>query len=257
MVNGFASKLAPSELDELSSRPEVLAVVPDRIIRMPVRQQRAPGAASAKAGSVSSLASTGSLCDTLEPEALQLTHTAFLDPSTPQAQEVLDGTGVPVTGSGVKVAVIADGIDTTVPGFTRPDGSKVFIDYQSFTGDPAGTPTQGGEAFGDASSIAAQDVPNGRPLTYDISTFVNPAHPLPSPCNIRVRGVAPGASLVGLDVYSNLGYSASPRRGCRRSTGPSSTTRWTSSTSRSARTYIPMTPTTPSRSPMLRQSARA
>ena len=33
------------------------------------------------------------LCNTLEPEALQLTHTAFLDNSKPQAQQVRDGNG--------------------------------------------------------------------------------------------------------------------------------------------------------------------
>ena len=98
------------------------------------------------------------LCNTLEPEALQLTHTAYLDTSTPQAQEVVDGNGEKVTGKGVKVAWIADGIDIHNPSFIRANGSLVFIDYQNFSGDPAGTPTDGGEAFLDASSIAAQDV---------------------------------------------------------------------------------------------------
>ena len=83
----------------------------------------------------------------------------------------------------------------------------MFVDYQDFSGDPAGTPTAGGEAFGDASSIAAQDTPKGKLLQYDISQFVNAAHPLPSPCNIRIRGMAPGASLVGLKVFSNIGIS--------------------------------------------------
>jgi len=106
----------------------------------------------------------------------------------------------------VKVAYIADGLDPTVAGFIRPDGSNVFIDYQDFTGDPAGTPTGGAEAFGDASSIAAQDMPNGKPLFFDISKFVVPHYPLPSPCNVRIRGMAPGAALVGLNVFSSLGF---------------------------------------------------
>jgi hypothetical protein len=79
-----------------------------------------------------------------------------------------------------------------------------LIDYQDFSGDPAGSFTLGGEAFGDASSIAAQDMPNGKPLNFDISKFVNAAHPLASPCNIRIRGMAPGASLVGLPHRSFL-----------------------------------------------------
>jgi Subtilase family/Peptidase inhibitor I9 len=211
LINGFATKLTQAEIDGLAARSEVLAVVPDRAIALPKRKAHAPvagAAAGGTGGATTGSASAASLCNTLEPEALQLTKTAFLDSSTPQAQNVLDGSGVPVTGRGVTVAFIADGLDTTVPGFTRPDGSKVFVDYQNFTGDPAGTATAGGEAFGDASSIAAQDTPNGAVLDYDISQFANTAHPLPSPCNIRIRGMAPGASLVGLDIYSNLGYSS-------------------------------------------------
>jgi hypothetical protein len=206
MINAFAARLTPAEETQLSAHPQVLAVVPDAVIHAPPR----PGAAAssgtpvAKATSASEAAIPG-LCNTLEPQALQLTNAAFLDASTPQAQELLDGNGRKVTGQGVKVAFIADGLDPTVAGFVRPDGSSVFIDYQDFSGDPAGTATPGGEAFGDASSIAAQDMPKGKPLIFDISQFVNAAHPLPSPCDIRIRGMAPGASLVGLKVFSNLG----------------------------------------------------
>ncbi len=203
-INAFATSLTAAEAADLASRPEVLAVVPDRIIR----SKRAAHEMSAipSAIAASGAATAAPLCNTLEPEALQITNTAFLDPKVPQAQTVIDGNGRPVTGKGVKVAWIADGLDPTVAGFTRPDGSKVFVDYQDFTGDPAGTPTAGGEAFGDASSIAAQDMPNGKPLLFDISKFVSPAHPLPSPCKIQIRGMAPGASLVGLNVFSSLGF---------------------------------------------------
>ena len=127
----------------------------------------------------------------LEPEALQLTHTAFNDPSTPQAQNI-------VTGAGVKVAFIADGLDINNPDFIRANGQHVFTDYQDFSGDGLAAVTGGAEAFGDASAIAAQ----GRKV-YDLSQFVNPAHPLPPGCNITVRGMAPGASLVGLKVFGN------------------------------------------------------
>jgi hypothetical protein len=212
-INAFSASLSEAEANELAARPDVQAVVNDRVIRpLPRRQTRleqsVAGAAATSiskgAAAVSTAATDGGLCNTLEPEALQLTHTAYADPSIPQAQQVRDGKGQLVTGKGVKVAFLADGLDPTVLGFTRPDGSSVFIDYQDFTGDPAGTPTDGGEAFGDASSIAAQDLPNGKPLLFDISTYVNAAHPLPSPCNIRIRGMAPGASLVGLKVFSQI-----------------------------------------------------
>ncbi len=211
-INAFATSVSETEAAQLAAHPLVQAVVPDAVIRLPKRSDNPMGAVSG-GGATTTPAWSGSggaasqLCNTLEPEALQLTNTAFINTARPQAQQVLDGNGQPVTGKGVKVAFIADGLDTTNAGFTRPDGSSVFIDYQDFSGDPAGTPTGGGEAFGDASSIAAQDMPNGTPLLFDISQFVNAAHLTPSsPCNIRIRGVAPGASLVGLKVFSNLGY---------------------------------------------------
>ena len=202
LINAVSAHVSAAEAQQLAAHPLVQAVVPESVIRLP-RQ--------AKAGSLLGNMSPDSkpspaLCNTLEPEALQLTHTAYLDPTIPQAQRVRDGNGEFVTGKGVKVAWIADGLDPTVLGFTHTDGTPVFIDYQDFSGDPAGTPTRGGEAFGDASSIAAQDTPNGRVLRYDISQFVIPAlNTVPSPCNIRVRGMAPGASIVGLKAFSQLG----------------------------------------------------
>ena len=45
--------------------------------------------------------------------------------------------------------------------------------------------------YGDASSIAAQGT-----VTHDLSQFVNPAYALPKGCNIRILGMAPGASIV-------------------------------------------------------------
>jgi hypothetical protein len=205
-VNGFAARLSQDEIDTFTAKPQILAVVPDRAIPKPRRASPvgAPGNPRGVLGG-GTTANVASLCNTLEPEALQITNTAFLDASTPQAQNVLDGRGQPVTGKGVTVAVIADGLDPSIPGFIRPDGSKVFVDYQNFSGDPAGTPTSGGEIFGDASSVAAQDMPNGKPLLYDISQFAFAS--LPSPCNIRIRGMAPGASLVGIDIFSDLSYS--------------------------------------------------
>lgn len=208
-INAFATNLTAEESATLAARPDVLAVVPD----LPIRAKRTPRAMAvsrvapaAIANASGSAAASTPLCNTLEPEALQVTNTAFADPTVPQAQGVIDGNGQPVTGKGVTVAFIADGLDPNVAGFIRPDGSKVFVAYEDFTGDPAGTPTSGAEAFGDASSIAAQDMPNGKPLLFDISKFVSTAHPLSSPCQIRVRGMAPGASLVGLPVFSSLGF---------------------------------------------------
>ena len=130
----------------------------------------------------------------LEPEALQTTQTEFLDANRPQAHKL-------ATGKDVKVAWIADGLDPTNPDFVRADGTPVFTDYQDFSGTDPNLGGGGGEAFGDASSIAAQ----GRQV-YDLARFVDPAHPLPAGCNIRVKGIAPDASLVGINVFGSSDF---------------------------------------------------
>jgi len=212
LINAIAATVSSAELARLQSDPQVQAVVPDRMIKRPSPALLAAGlsgpAAAASGATSTSGGVTGpdSSCTgptpSLEPQALQLTNTAFTDTTQLQAQNI-------VTGTGVKVAFFAEGIDITNPDFVRPDGSQVFVDYQDFTGDGLNAPTSGGEAFGDASSIAAQGS-----QVYDVSkpvttthpeaagVFVNPAYNAPTThCRIRIRGMAPGASLVGLKVF--------------------------------------------------------
>jgi len=204
LVNAIATTVSKAEVASLAANPDVQSVQSDAPIRRP-----RPVNLDATVPRASGRGAPGPnvLCNTLEPEALQLTNTAFLDSSMPQAQSLRDGAGQPVTGKGVKVAVIFfDGLDPTIRPFVRPDGSSVFFDYQDFSGDPAGAPIGGEEAYLDASSVAAQDMPDGKVLNVDISLFSGPVYPLPSPCNIRIRGMAPGASLVGLKIASAYGY---------------------------------------------------
>jgi hypothetical protein len=115
-----------------------------------------------------------------------------------------------IDGAGVKTAYIAGTIDTTIPDFQRnskyasagsPAGSPV-VTAVDFTGDPAGTPDPSdgdAESFGDAGSIAAQGN-----TVFDLGKFVNSSHPLPAHCDITVTGTAPGATVLGEDVFSNL-----------------------------------------------------
>lgn len=201
LISAFSATVGPAAATALAHDPAVARVFPDleismgatvpKQIRPDVRRKALSGRTAARA------TSTGPVCPSdpshplLEPEALRVTKTAFEDTTTPQAQNVVDG-------SGVTVAWIADGLDVNNPDFIRGDGSHVFVDYRDFSGDGLSATTGGAEAFGDASAIAAQ----GRQV-YDLSSFVNPAHPLPPGCNITVRGVAPGASLIGLKVFGN------------------------------------------------------
>jgi hypothetical protein len=206
VANEFAVTISQAGAAALAAQPSVASVVPDEEIADPAAQQAAStdsssGTSSApKAFALKSPPTSSTTCPTdpakplLEPEALQLTHDAFANPATPSAQKI-------ATGKGVTVAFLADGLDIDNPDFLRADGSHVFTDYRDFSGEGPHAPTPGGEAFGDASSIAAQ----GRQV-YDLSTFVNPAHPLPPGCTIRVLGMAPGASLVGLKVFPIGGF---------------------------------------------------
>ncbi len=122
----------------------------------------------------------------LDPQALETIHADSQDSSEPTARSL------GITGAGVKVGFIADGLDINNPDFIRPNGQHVIVDYQDFSGEGTSVPTDGGEAFLDAGSIAAQ----GNEV-YDVSHYS--ALPLNRPCDIRIEGVAPGASVVALE----------------------------------------------------------
>jgi hypothetical protein len=198
VINAVSATISPAEAARLRSDPAVLSVSPDQVIQLasPARvTDGAAGPANATLLSDGPLtpACTTSKTPSLEPEALQLTYTASTNPHLPEAQRLRGGNGVLIDGKGVKVGFIADGLDINNPDFKR-NGRSIFVDYQDFSGDGPTAPTTGGEAFLDASSIAAQ----GNKV-YDVNNYL--VNPLPRPCPIRIVGVAPGASLVGLKVF--------------------------------------------------------
>lgn len=188
-IDAVAATVSPAEKTTLEANPAVAEVVPDATIQLasPVAAEKSAVAATGGNAAPSSVCSTTT--PQLNPEALADTHT---DSDVPGAQTARS---FGITGKGVSVAYIAEGIDINNPDFIRADGSHVFSDYQDFSGDGPNAPTTGGEAFLDASSIAAQGL-----HTYDVANFGPNA--VKTPCKIRVEGVAPGASLVGLKVFA-------------------------------------------------------
>lgn len=199
-VNAIAATATTAQISALTADPTVAAVYPDLpITKAPADPDSAKAAGAGASPSAAQICPADPSKPLLEPEALQTTNTAFANPATPQAQSL-------ATGAGVKVAFLADGLDINNPDFVRADGSHVFVDYRDFSGEGPDAPSSAAEAFGDASSIAAQGL-----HTYDLADFVNPAHPLPKGCTITVRGIAPGASLVGLKVFGNAATAPTSR----------------------------------------------
>jgi hypothetical protein len=181
-VASFAATVSPAEAAALAANPAVASVVPDQKVNVaPPTASQVPASPSGptQGGSPKPSSICGTPSKPLLPEDLTTTHA-----NEAHAQGI--------TGAGVTVAWIADGLDPNIPDFTR-NGKSIFKDYVDFSGSGPNTPTGGGEAFGDASMIAAQGN-----TTYDLSNFVNPAYALPKNCDIKVEGMAPGASLIGL-----------------------------------------------------------
>jgi hypothetical protein len=186
-VASFSATVTPAEAAALAANPAVESVVPDQQVSVtPATASQAP---AAQQGPVTAASAPAGVCGTASQPLLPE------DLTTTRANEVhAEG----ITGAGVTVAWIADGLDPNNPDFIR-DGKSIFKDYVDFSGSGPDTQTGGEEAFGDASMIAAQGN-----QTYDLSNYVNPAYPLPKNCDIKVEGMAPGASLIGLKAGGEL-----------------------------------------------------
>ncbi|MGP8207829.1 MAG: S8 family serine peptidase [Acidimicrobiales bacterium] len=208
LVDSVTAAVSPTLAAALSRSPaisEVLADVPLASASSssaapsppaPSAATSPPGRATTKPGlRAHGVAPASELCGTrsdpeLDPEALQEIH------ATPAETVGFDG-------AGVTVAFLADGIQTNDPDFVRngaygPQGAQVIVHYQDFSGDGTAAVTDGAEAFGDASSIAAQ----GNEV-YNLAEYVSPdmASVLPKGgCWARIVGAAPGASLLALKV---------------------------------------------------------
>lgn len=200
MVNSLAATVSDGEVERLKVNPSVASVVPDVLIRRTTRSTASVSGAAALGKVSTSLVpnvipgacgENGAVL--LDPEALQTTDTSSTDPSAKTARSL------GYTGAGVRVAYIADGVDPKNINFIRQDGKSAFFDYQDFSGDGPGQPTGGDEAFLDANSIAGQGI-----HVYNVNGFS--AQLDPGACNIRIEGMAPGASIVGLNVFGTYEF---------------------------------------------------
>ena len=192
LIDAVSANVPASDVSALKDDPAVAEVVPNAFIPAPTPTGPTGSSSGSTAGAVSPLpgacAPAGKV--QLDPQALEQIHA---DSDVPGAQTARS---VGITGAGVKVGFIADGLDIDDPDFIRPDGQHVFYDYKDFSDDGTNAPTGGEEAFGDAASVAAQ----GRQV-YDVSQYS--ALPLNRPCLVRIEGVAPGARLAGFDVFGS------------------------------------------------------
>jgi subtilisin family serine protease len=193
VIDAVAATVSAGEAKRLSANPAVAEVVKDQQIELgdasPAIPRSSDETAASSALPPGTCPASGKV--QLDPQAVETVHAAEPAGGPPSAQSL------GYTGKGVTVAFIADGLDIHNPDFIRPDGKPVFVDYQDFSGTGTAAPTDGAEAYEDSSSIAAQ----GREV-YNIQTYAG----LPVKCDIRILGVAPGASLVGLNVFGSSNF---------------------------------------------------
>ncbi len=194
LVDGVAARVPAGAVGQLAANPAVASVIPDSPIIGPspnvAGTEQAPAASTSGGTAPATLPGACSSTPQLTPEGLALTHTDSTAPGVQSAQSL------GYTGAGVKVAFLADGIDTDNPNLMR-DGTSVISDYTDFSGDGTTAPTGGGEAFLDANAIAGQGS-----QVYNVSGF-SAQKPTTGACDIKIKGVAPGASLVALKVFSS------------------------------------------------------
>jgi len=188
LVNAVIVTTTPAGAGALAENPAVSRVVPNQVIPGPTLPglNSFPGDAAASSSPVCSTDGTGTETD---PQL------------NPAALDAINAVSPGADGAGVTVALIADGLDTANPDFQRnaafasagsAAGSPVVKEVD-FSTDGVNAPTGGGEAFLDASSIAAQ-----ANTAYNLNTALSADHQITGGCWVRIQGVSPGADVLAL-----------------------------------------------------------
>jgi len=215
LVDSITALVSPALASALGSSRAISQVVPDSWLRLAPVGSATPGAPTPAVSQVAAPANGSS--STAKPvlhahafaPASQICGTRShpeLDPEALQDIHANQARAMGIDGSGVTVAVLADGLDPKNPDFVRNGaygqaGSPVITQYLDYSGDGTAAKTEGAEAFGDASSIAAQGNDE-----YNLARYANPDVALAFPksgCWVKIAGVAPGASLLVLKVIGN------------------------------------------------------
>ncbi len=197
LVNAVSATVSAAEEARLAATPGIAEVVPNATAHLEFNTPGSSVEAKALPGGLrsASLRKTsagsqvcqeeGSPAVELDPQALQAIRANNNHPGAPTTAASLG-----ITGAGVKVAFVAEGINVDQPNFQRANGSHVIVNQADFTGEGDAGTSSGGEASLDASSIAAQGN-----VVYT-ATLANGQK-----CNFVVEGAAPGADLVSLKAF--------------------------------------------------------
>lgn len=211
LVDTVSLMATPYQVQSLRHSAMVLSVAPDAAVGASAPSPGIATSAPASASVPTNPAATVRLVAHDVAPAPLLCGTKRDPEKAPQAlQEIRANQAITMgyDGRGVTVAVLADGIDPRNPDLLRnarygKAGQPVITTYQDFSGAGIAAKTDGAEAFGDVSSIAAQGN-----RVYNVSRYVNPAVAklLPSRgCYVKVVGAAPGASVLALEVIGSGG----------------------------------------------------
>ena len=182
LINAFAATVSPGEAQRLAQNPDVASVVPDEPIPVANTTPTMPCA-----GGPAEVQGRWQRPARGRSGAAQPAGGA-VDPRRVESGRPPVGPGARLHGRRRQGRDSSPTASTsTTPTSSAPTVKPVFVDYQDFSGTGTSAPTDGGEAFVDASSIAAQ----GREV-YNLQDF-NPSLPEslqhPDPGR-RARGAA-------------------------------------------------------------------